>query len=249
MQKNKNEKGVTLIILVITIIILILVSVPVVVNTKDLMELQKYTYFKQDIDKLREAIRTTYIDEMSINDIGPKYTGDLSFLNTMQNGTMVKNPNDDENYYVISLKELNSHINAQIDLKYGEGNKKENYGGTEYQGKDTYIINAKTRTIYYNDGIDYKDVIYYRLPEEFSEISDVFVVTYDANGGDSTPNMQTAETTGSTVIKIRDAITRPGYIFKGWKEMNSDKIFQPGEEYTVSQSIKLVAQWEEDNEI
>lgn len=253
MQKIKNEQGITLLILVITIIILILVSVPVIVNTKDVMQLQKYTYFKEDIDKLREAIRTAYVDEDSISNIGPKYTGDLSFLNSTQNGETVKNPNDDENYFVISLKELNSHINSQIELKYGEGNKKQNYeaidGKYEYQGNDTYIINARTKTIYYTDGISYKSKIYYRLPEEFTEISEIFVVTYDANGGEYAPDMQTVKATGSDTIEIRESAIRQGYTFKGWKEENGEGIFQPGETYTVKQNVTLIAQWEEDKKI
>ena len=105
MQKIKleNEKGITLLILVVTIVVLILISVPVVVNTTELSELQDYTDFKADIDKLRESVETTYTDTgLDITQIGPKYTGSLDFLNGNQNGEAVKNPNDNANYYVIN---------------------------------------------------------------------------------------------------------------------------------------------------
>ena len=62
MQKIKNEKGITLIILIITVVVLALISVPIIVNTTDISELQVYTYFKGDIDKLRESIEVTYAD-------------------------------------------------------------------------------------------------------------------------------------------------------------------------------------------
>lgn len=260
MQKINSEKGITIVVLVITVIILVLVSIPVIVNTTEVSELQKYTYFKGDIDKLRESIGTAYLDSQSIATIGPRYTGDISFLNNFQNGEIVRNPNDGYEYYVISLKELNSHLDAQIDLRYGTGNKIEDYASLdinqgknpndtniiqyEYQGNDTYIINAKTKTIYYTDGLEYKGEIYHRLPEDFTELSDVFTVIYDSNGGDTTPDMQTAEATGQDTITLRDAPQRDGYVFVGWKPENDDLIYQPGAQYTVTENTKLIAQWE-----
>ena len=260
MQKINSEKGITIVVLVITVIILVLVSIPVIVNTTEVSELQKYTYFKGDIDKLRESIGTAYLDSQSITTIGPRYTGDISFLNNFQNGEIVRNPNDVDEYYVISLKELNSHLDAQIDLRYGTGNKIEDYASLdinqgknpndtniiqyEYQGNDTYIINAKTKTIYYTDGLEYKGEIYHRLPEDFTELSDVFTVIYDSNGGDTTPDMQTAEATGQDTITLRDAPQRDGYVFVGWKPENDDLIYQPGAQYTVTENTKLIAQWE-----
>ena len=143
MQKIKNEKGVTLLILVITVVILALISIPIIVNTTDISELQQYTYFKADIDKLREAIETTYADMNDLSTIGPVYTGDFSFLDKVQGNDQVGNPNDSNMYYVISLSNLNSYVNAQISLRYGEGNKQETYNGNEYSGTDVYIINKK----------------------------------------------------------------------------------------------------------
>ena len=260
MQKINNERGITLIVLVITVIILALVSIPIIVNTTEVSELQKYTYFKGDIDKLRESIGTAYSDSQSIVTIGPRYTGDISFLNSFQNGEIVRNPNDGDEYYVISLKELNSHLEAQIDLKYGSGNKIEDYANLdinqgknpndtniihyEYQGNDTYIINAKTKTIYYTDGLEYKGEVYYRLPEDFTELSDVYIIIYDSCGGSNAPDMQTVEATGNATITLRDGPKKDGYVFVGWKPENDDLIYQAGAQYTVTGNTKLIAQWE-----
>ena len=244
MQKIKNEKGITLIILIITIVVLILISVPVIVNTTDVQELQRYSYFKGDIDKLRETIETTYMHSTDLSTIGPLYTGDLSFLNLKQGDETVKNPNDDSYYYVISLNELNSHVNSQISLKYGEGNKQENYTNNQYSGDNVYIINAKSKTIYYTNGIKYKDVTYYRLPESFTKQEGAIVVSYDANGGVDAPEMQTFEQAGET-IEIANAPQRDGYTFTGYLDADNEILYQPGEEYVVNETITFIAQWQE----
>lgn len=260
MQKINSERGITSVILVITIIVLVLISIPVIISTTDVNELQKYTYFKGDIDKLREAIETTYADSNAIATIGPKYTGNLDFLDKFQNDKPVKNPNDNENYYVISLKELNSHLNAQISLKYGSGNKVEDYASLEinqgknpndsgviqyeYQGDDTYIINEQSKTIYYTKGIGYKEKTYYRLPEDFTKVSEVYTIIYDSNGYEYIPDMQTVDVDTESSIILKDLPEREGYIFKGWKEEKSGTIYQPGNSYNVKENTKFIAQWQ-----
>ena len=244
MQKIKNERGVTLLILMITIVVLALISIPVIINTTDIAELQRYTYFKADIDKLRESIETTYADMDDLSSIGPLYTGDFSFLNNVQGNDQVGNPNDGNIYYVISLTNLNLYMDAQISLKYGTGNKQENYEGNEYSGSDVYIINELSKTIYYTSGVEYKGVTYYRLPESFTQQPQVLVVSYDANGGTNAPKMESVDSTGRIVV-IGDAPTREGYTFKGYLDEITNTLYQPGTVYTVTESVVFVAQWEE----
>ena len=235
MPKKSNEKGITLLILAITIVIISLITVPIIVNTKDVSELQKYTYLKNDIDRMRESIETAYINATSINTIGDKYTGDLTFLEKEQNGKKVKNPNDNENYYVINLRKLNSYIDAQIELTYGRGNK-----NTTIDTDDVYIINEQTRTIYYAKGISYKDVVYHRLQEDFTELSNVYVISYDANGGTGDTDMQI---TSNSSITLKAGLTKSGSTFAGWKEEGTDNIYSAGQTYTVEKSTKFIAQW------
>lgn len=244
MQKIKKENGVTLLILVITIVILAIISIPIIVNTTDVSELQKYTYFKADIDKLRETIETTYADMDDLSTIGPVYTGDYSFLDKFQGNDKVLNPNDGNIYYVISLENLNSHINAQISLKYGSGNKEKNYDNNEYSGSDAYIINEQSKTIYYTSGIVYKGVTYYRLPESFTAQQQVLVVSYDANGGTDAPEMETLDSNKRTIV-VGDAPKKEGYTFKGYLDDKSNIVYQPGDVVNVTENITFVAQWEE----
>ena len=244
MQKIKSEKGITLLILIVTLIVLALISVPIIVNTTDIAELQKYTYFKADIDKLRESIETTYGDMDDLSSIGPVYTGSMLFLDNIQGEDIVRNPNDGNVYYVISLENLNSYMNSQISLKYGSGNKEENYQNNQYSGSDVYIINEQSKTIYYTTGVEYKGVTYYRLPESFTEQTQTLIVSYDANGGENAPNMQTLDNGNKTIV-IGNAPTREGYTFKGYLDENTKEIHQPGAVYTVTKSVVFVAQWEE----
>lgn len=244
MQKIKKENGVTLLILVITIIVLALISIPIIVNTTDIKELQEYTYLKSDIDKLREAIETTYADMDDLSTIGPVYTGDFEFLNKVQGNDKVINPNDSNVYYVISLENLNSYMNAQISLKYGSGNKEKNYEDNEYSGPDVYIINERTKTIYYTNGVKYKGITYYRLPESFAIQTQFLVVSYDANGGTNVPDMEKVNMKGDTIV-VGEAPTRDGYTFKGYLDKTTNTLYQPGYEFVVLDNTTFVAQWEE----
>lgn len=237
MQKRNNEKGMTLLVLVITIIILALITVPIAINTTEVSQLQQYTYFKSDIDSLRESIETAYLGVSDISTIGAEYTGSKDFLTLQQNGQDVKNPNDNDTYYVINLSKLNSYIEAQVELVFGEGNR-----NNKTDDADTYIINSQSRTIYYVKGMTYKEQVYYRLPEQFTKLSDTYVASYDLNGGTGEASMQTS--TGSATITLKSAPTRSGYTFNGWKEEGTSTIYSAGASYTLNKNTKFIAQWQ-----
>ena len=55
--------------------------------------------------------------------------------------------------------------------------------------------------------------------------------------------METIDTTGKSII-IGDAPEKEGYTFKGYLDKNTNVIYQPGDVYTVTESITFVAQWE-----
>ena len=170
MQRLKNEKGITLIALSITVFVLSLISVPILVNMTNVNQFDRYADFKTDIDILRESISIAYHNK-EITDIGPTYNGDKAFLS--EDG--VKNVNDSDNYYVISIEKVNKNLPADMtELNFGEGNKKITDGETTYSSTETddvYIINEQSRTIYYVKGVNYNGKKYYRLNEEFTKIA------------------------------------------------------------------------------
>ncbi len=173
MQRLKNEKGITLIALSITVFVLSLISVPVVVNMTNIHQFEKYTKFKDDIDNLRESISIAYHNK-EVTDIGPKYDGNKEFLKGTQNEKQIKNVNDNENYYVISIEKVNKGIHADMpELNFGTGNQSLNSNTGTYSSEETddvYIINEQSRTIYYVKGVNYNGEKYYRLNEDFSDV-------------------------------------------------------------------------------
>ena len=64
-------------------------------------------------------------------------------------------------------------------------------------------------------------------------------LSYDANGGTSTPAAQTVE--AGTTVTLAAAISRPGYNFAGWKIGGST--YAAGSSYTVQNNVTAIAQW------
>ena len=186
MQKIKGEKGITTIALVITIIIIAVISVPIAIKTSHLQQVKAFTNFKNDITNLDEAISSLYGPDGDISEIGPIYadlhspTPDFlgRYNGSSESGESVRNGNDDHTYYIIDIKklkrDLNSSVNMKLgDLNYGKTMLTEGYSTTEvYTGdtSDVYIINLKSRTIYYPDGKKCGNAVYYRIPEHYTTV-------------------------------------------------------------------------------
>ena len=192
-KNRKQEAGVTLVAMVVTIVVLMMIAIPYIVNIKTVSETDKFTKLKNDITNLEESISQVYGENDNISKIGPKYTGDTGsssflYINQGELGAqktskdVVKNPNDNENYYVINVSKLKKNLKSKLgiglaDLNYGNNNYGISVTLTELNAKDVYIINEKSRTIYYNDGVRYKsgasgkEYIYYRLPEDYTKVS------------------------------------------------------------------------------
>lgn len=64
-------------------------------------------------------------------------------------------------------------------------------------------------------------------------------LSYDANGGTSTPAAQTVA--AGTTVTLAAAISRSGYNFAGWKIGGST--YAAGSSYTVQNNVTAVAQW------
>ncbi len=187
-KKRKKEAGITLVAMAVTIVVLMMIAIPCIVNIKTVSETDKFTKLKNDITVLKESISQVY-DSDDTSKIGPKYTGDKSFLNIYQgeknvtktSKDIVKNPNDNDNYYVINVRKLKKKLSEYgiglVDLNYGDNNYGIDTTLKELNTTDVYIINEKSRTIYYTAGVDYtsgaskKQYVYYRLPEDFTKIS------------------------------------------------------------------------------
>ncbi len=163
MKKLKNEKGITMVALAVTIVVLSLISVPIIINTSRIKEFEGYKKLKEDIDTLSESVSTAFFDD-DISKVGPTYNSSLDFLTKTQNGETVKNSNDNNVYYVISIDNINERLSSNIrKLNYGVENSNTGNSSNYYGTDDVYIINAVSRTIYYVQGISYNGSTYYRL--------------------------------------------------------------------------------------
>ncbi|MEG0255323.1 InlB B-repeat-containing protein [Vagococcus sp.] len=70
-----------------------------------------------------------------------------------------------------------------------------------------------------------------------------YQVSYDSLGGDKTPD---SETIGyNQLFYVRDIIpAKEGYIFKGWKSSQDNKVYVVGDSFVVTKDIVLTAVWE-----
>ena len=191
---HQNQHGITIVSLAVTVVVLMMIAIPCIVNIKTVTETDKFTKLKSDITELKESVVQLYGSEADISKIGPKYTGDTAFLDgtqgevstsaesTQEASEPVKNPNDNEVYYIINVTKLKRDLRSKLGitltkLNYGSNNYGISTLTTELNKEKVYIINEKSRTIYYTEAIEYesqssgKKYIYYRLPEDYSTMT------------------------------------------------------------------------------
>lgn len=155
----KNEKGITLVVLVIIIVIMLILTFTLTTDVSKYVERKRKTDFDTDIGKIKEKIEIYYSRNKSIP-IANKYTN-IGMLN--------KNANDNDNYYVIDLNELElSGLNYGIDY-YSIEDKTDEISSL----LDIYIINEQSNSIYYPKGIEYEGKTYYSLENSSIKIQDI----------------------------------------------------------------------------
>jgi len=155
----KNSKGITLITLVLTIVLLIILTFTISINI-DQYKIEKIkNNFRSDITALEEEINQYYarIHELPIIN---KYIDTTRLIG-------IKNVNDNDEYYVIDINQLD------VSLNYGKDyyeillkSRDEEITGLY----DVYIINEQSHTIYYLAGAIYDGKVNYTLDNDYSKI-------------------------------------------------------------------------------
>lgn len=156
----KSQKGVTLITLILTIVIILILTFTFTINIVPYKEQKMKSNFENDIQTLNEEINQYYTRVKKI-----------PILNAYENISMlegIRNLNDNDNYYVIDIRQLDVKLNYGLDYKtiLERGIEADITDLT-----DVYIINEQSHTIYYPKGIEYRENVHYRLPEVYSKIS------------------------------------------------------------------------------
>lgn len=143
----KENKGITLTVLIITIVIMAIITSTVTYNTVNYIETKKLKDMYNDLSLIEDKLNL-YYSKYGVLPVKEKYVGNMDF-------EKVKNPNDNENYYIIDLALLDGiTLNNKI----------------EGIGDDLYIVNEETHTIYYPKGIMCDNSTYYRLEGEYTLI-------------------------------------------------------------------------------
>ena len=137
----KKQTGITLIVLLITIIVIIIISAVVISTSSNTLKLKKLNNMYADIRILDDRIFMHFNKYGNLPVIG-EYTG--SNINFLQ----VKNPDDDNLYYVIDITYFNNLTLAR---------------NLTWVGDDVYIVNNASHTIYYPKGVVNGENIYYSV--------------------------------------------------------------------------------------
>ena len=190
----KKENGITLVALITTIIVLSIVSTPLIFGTNNIIEYKKFSKFKDDLLNLKEAVSNVYSTDKELSSdfnsdmyIGPAYKDWKTFIDNVkdkkQGENTVINPNDKTStdsqitYYIIDFNVLSRKYKEKFGNNEGATLKGLNYGGGNKNiyntTQDVYIINSKSRTIYYVEGFAMNGVTYYRYQESYTKIDEV----------------------------------------------------------------------------
>ena len=149
--KFKRENGVSLISLIVTIVVLIIITNILIYNLKGNLRLGNLKNMQNDINSLSQKISSYYAKNGKIP-INQEYKN-TGILNSIIGAT------DTGKFYIIDLSSLEN-----LTLNYGEDFKNINEESTEEQINaytDLYIINETSHNIFYVEGINVDDNIYY----------------------------------------------------------------------------------------
>ena len=156
MIKLKQDRGITLVTLIIAIIIMIIISSVIIYNASTGMDTKALNSMYNDITILKNRVDIYYAQYQALPVIKIPYTNIAHIKN--------KNVNDNDNYYVLDLESLEN-----VTLTYGKDYKE--YKQLQNTDKtDLYIINEKSHTIYYVEGITLDNINYYTIPNEYSKV-------------------------------------------------------------------------------
>ena len=138
MKKVKEERGITLISLTITILVMTVLTVTLTASLNSTTELKRFNEVKSDVLALSQEVKAYYLKNGTLpvdKTVGYDVTtsGSRFFIPDKD-----RNPNDSGSYYAIDW--------TLLDIKLNKGNK-----NTE---KDVYVVNEKSFTVYYLEGIE-----------------------------------------------------------------------------------------------
>lgn len=150
-KKIINSHGITLIMLVIMLVIMSILATTIGYNILNRNTTDKLDDLYSDLTLLEEKAKTYYIQ----NEYIPFENKCENLSEILETITTIRNPNDNDEYYYISKNKITPSWLGNVSIKTD----------------GTFIINERTLTVYYLEGIEVEGKLYYTLPKEYSEIS------------------------------------------------------------------------------
>lgn len=155
MKKNKNKKGVSLIILVITVILLGTLATVVSINTTLMTEETREAKFKDELKTIEDRIKEYYVLTGTLPVLsGTEYNLEqLVIINTRGKELALKaeideNGDTSSKFYLIDFEAIGITLNER-------GNKK--------TVDDIYVLSSVANKVYYVRGIEIKENVYFSI--------------------------------------------------------------------------------------
>ena len=148
----KKNKGITVLALIITVVLMAIIAGVTVYNATDKLDIDELEKMYVDIGNLKDKVSLYNVQYNTL----PIKENKISISNLIDANQI--NPNDGDEYYELDLSKL-----PNLTINYGTGK----HGDKE---KDKYIINTRTQTIYYLQGIEYEGKTYYALNIDYEQL-------------------------------------------------------------------------------
>lgn len=152
----KNKKGITLVTLTIAIIIMMIITSTLIYQTTNSAKIRNLNNMYQDVTKIKDKVDLYYANHHTIPVLDTKYENVIQLQGI--------NPNDGDTYYVVDLEAL-----ANLNLSYGQDYELYKQTKSNYL-TNLYIINERSHSVYFAQGISFEDKMYYTVPEENTQI-------------------------------------------------------------------------------
>lgn len=169
-MKN-NKSGISLVILAVTIIILIIIAGAGIVVSNNMIDNSKKAAFADDLRQIQDMVKEYYITNNSLpiymeEELGVQYTKQQFLTNQLSTDQQIlieelmfnKDDNEENIFYRVDLEKIGITSSSR---------------GTGKTTTDIYVVSENSMTVYYFEGYEINDEVYYSLSNRLIDINKV----------------------------------------------------------------------------
>lgn len=226
-MRIKKEEGITLIALAIIIIVLLIlagITITSLMSDNGILKQSKTSASQYKMEEYREEL-TLKLLEAQLDVMNTKLPTDSNYLSELR--TNLRKKIEKTNKYKDLVEGTTDDVLFESVTTKKEGYKYKITSSevTYIQDTGEYLTNAG------NNGTN-----------SDSEVeTEVYTITYIANGGEGTMGNDTLFANDSITLKT-NTFTNSGYSFNGWKDQNNNS-YNDGATITPTGNLTLTAQW------